>query len=324
MRLFILSCCLSVLFFISCSQSEKIDRTTPKFNFPNDAVFTAYKDTLRLKGTFRNGFQIDSIAAGDTAYFRIDIDGVFHDLTEIDIALSLGDSIAELLFLDKAYMDSLFLSSSNYEEGKFYLAEGKKRIPFYFQYAAKKADKNIQVDITAYSNADADNNTNHFQLKVPVKQTPPPKLYISSDTIYTANDDTLKIRTVSSALRLDPITIGDMAYFYILLDGDHNNLKRFTLTPTNRTDAEIVLPDEDELDRYFLATSDYAAGKFDMDSSRLLQPFSFGLRALSGNDDFKLTFEIESDALHAYGISKFELYTPIKVVEEEKSEPSEQ
>ena len=308
---------LIISVFFSCSHSEKITQTSPKFHFPINTVFTSYCDTLRITGSAKNGFQMDSIAAGDTAVFCVDIDGVFHQLTEINIALS-EDSVAELLFLDAAYMDSLFLSSSRPEEGVFYPVENKMRIPFYFRYCAKKASKNVKLTLTAFSEAGKTDHTNQFTLKVPIKKTPAPEFYFPSDTVFTENNDTLRIRYVSSVYRLDALSVGDAVELKIIISGVRNNLKRFTLTPSNRTDVELELLAPAELDQMFLNTSDYENGIFEMDGSFSTLSFPLKLRAKQANEDFSLVFEARSDALYDYGIRRFELKVPIEAIPEEE------
>lgn len=294
----------------ACKPSAKVEETAPKFYFPTDTVLTAYRDTLRLSGDIKNGFKLDSIAAGDTATFHLEIDGVFHPLTEVWLSLSDPEA-AELLYTDTVYMNSMFLPSSDYAGGKFILSQKQTRIPFTFQYHAKKADKRVGVTITAFSEASEANKSGQIQLQTPACQTPAPEFYFPTDTLYTEQNDTLLIR-YSSTYRLDALQTGDAVGLAIIVHGVHNRLKQLKITPDNTTDATIVYPDASELDKIFLPSSDYANGVFEMDSSFYTLQLPFRIQALQANEDFGITFEATSDAPHGYGKSRFELKTPIK------------
>ncbi len=326
--LFITYSLIASLVFFSCSRSDKLTETSPKFSFVSDSVFTTYKDTLRIRGSYSNnsGFYMDSIAAGDTAAFMIDVDGVFHTLTEINISLSPGDSVAEILFPDNNYKDSLFSGSSDFEQGILYPATENTRVPLRFLYSTKKASKDITLNLTAYSEASDENNTNHFTLKVPVKRTPAPVITVLNDTIYTTGNDTLIIRSN----QLQGFTVGQTASFTIHIDGVRNRLKKFILTPATANDsievnnvAEIILPDKAELDGMFLDTSDYENRIFEMDSTLYTFTFSFKVRAKEADGDFSLKFEAHSDALYDYGIGRFELKAPVRNIPDEEEEEDE-
>ena len=315
-RFLILYVLLAVVFF-SCNSRSGIEQTSPKFNFPTDTVFTSQNDTLRIRGSFRqnDNFRVDSIAAGDTAHFRIDIDGVFNRLTEIHIELENAN--AELLF-DQAYLDSMFLSSSDFQAGIFRVAGERTRIPFIFSYAAIQTSRNANLKLTAYSDADEYNNENRFTLRAPIKRTPAPRFSFPYNQFITDNNDTLQIRTVSGVRRLDAITVGDAVEIQITVSGVRNNLISFKLTPTNCTDAEIKLPDKSILDQLFSSISERENGvfEFEMDGSFSEFTFSFKLYAKEASEDFGIIFEAHSDALFDYGISRFELRTPIQEVSE--------
>ena len=96
---------LAALLAGACKPSATLDETSPKFYFPSDSVYTAYRDTLLLSGDLQDGFQLDSITAGDTATLHLEVDGVFHPLAAIGIRLSEPD-VAELLYPAGAQADS--------------------------------------------------------------------------------------------------------------------------------------------------------------------------------------------------------------------------
>lgn len=312
-RFLILYILFAVIFF-ACNSRSGIEQTSPKFNFP-PGVVTSYNDTLRIRGSFTAGFQMDSIAAGDTAHFHIYIDGVFNRLTEIHIELENAN--AELLFLDQAYLDSMFLNSSDFQAGIFRVAGERTRIPFLFSYAAIQTSRNANLILTAYSDADEDYDESSFTLRVPIKRTPAPRFSLPENNRFiTDNNDTLQVSIVSAIHRLGAITVGDAVELQITVSGIRNNLTLFKLTSTNRTDAEIILPDASELDQLFLNTSDCENGIFRMDGSFSELTFSFKLYAKEANEDFGIIFEAHSDALFDYGISRFELRTPIQEMSE--------
>jgi len=259
---------------------------------------------------------MDSIAAGDTAHFRIDIDGVFNRLTEIHIELENAN--AELLFLDQAHMDSTFLSSSDFQAGIFRVAGERTRIPFLFSYVAIQTSRNASLTLTAFSDADEYNDENSFTLHVPIKRTPAPQFSLPYNTFITDNNDTLQVSIVSALHRLDAITAGDAVELQITVSGVRNNLTLFKLTPTNRTDAEIMLPDKSVLDQLFLSVSEHENGGFEFEMNSGISEFtlSFKLYAKTASEDFGITFEAHSDALFDYGISRFVLRTPIQEMSE--------
>jgi|GEM_PF-6541350 len=317
-RFFILYILLTVIFF-ACNSRVEIEQTSPKFNFPSDTIFTSHNDTLHVRGSFPNGFRVDSISAGDTAHFRIDIDGVFNQLTEIRIALSVADTIAELLFLDQAHMDSTFLSSSDFQAGIFHVAGGRTRIPFIFSYAAIQTSRNADLILTAHSDADEYNDENSFTLRVPIKRTPAPQFTLPENTFITDNNDTLQVSIVSSLHRLGAITVGDVVELQIAVSGVRNNLTLFKLTPRNPADtlklpAEIIIPNASELSHIFPSIIWHENGviEFEMDGNFSELTFTFKLYAKEASEDFGIIFEAHSDALFDYGISRFELRTPIQ------------
>lgn len=295
----------------ACKPSAKLEETTPKFNFLTDTVVTAYGDTLMLKWNKKEGVKMDSIAAGDTARLLVYVDGVFHGLTEISLSLSDKEA-AELLLTDHpAGTDNTLADEPDSDEKRIPLDGEKTRIPFVFRYHALKASKDASVVITATSQASADNNTAQITLNLPVKKTPAPELYFPSDTVYTDRNDTLKVQYVSSVYRMDALATGDAARLAIVVNGVRNQLKQLRITPANKSDAVLVWPDKSELDKVFLSTSDYDNGIFDMDGTSSVLVFPFKLQAVNENAQFGMTIEAVSDAPHGYGVSSFELKTPI-------------
>lgn len=300
---------LAALLAGACKPSATLDETSPKFYFPSDSVYTAYRDTLRLSGDLQDGFQLDSITAGDTATLHLEVDGVFHPLAAIGIRLSEPD-VAELLYPAGAQADSLFDVAADSTGYWLTLRQQRTRIPITFQYHARQASRDIGVTITATSEASEAYRLARLTLHMPIRRTPAPAFFLPSDTLYTEQGDTLLIRQ-SSGYRLDALQPGDAVQLVIGVHGVYNRLKQLRITPANTADAVLTYPDAAELDEVFLPTSDYANGVFDMDSSFVALQLPFRLQALQPNEDFILRFEATSDAPADSNTSTFELHTPI-------------
>ena len=272
-------------------------------------MYTAYRDTLLLSGDLQDGFQLDSITAGDTATLHLEVDGVFHPLAAIGIRLSEPD-VAELLYPAGAQADSLFDVAADSTGYWLTLRQQRTRIPITFQYHARQASRDIGVTITATSEASEAYRLARLTLHMPIRHTPAPAFFLPSDTLYTEQGDTLLIRQ-SSGYRLDALQPGDAVQLVIGVHGVYNRLKQLRITPANTADAVLTYPDAAELDEVFLPTSDYANGVFDMDSSFVALQLPFRLQALQPNEDFILRFEATSDAPADSNTSTFELHTPI-------------
>ena len=300
---------LLILFVFACRPTAPIEETSPKFNFPTDSVFTAQHDTLRIRGNFRDGFRMDSIAAGDTAWFHIEIDGVFHALTEITVSLS-DNSVAELLlFPDQEYINSTFLSSSDFANGQFLVAANQRRIPFKFGYHAIQFSRNSRLTLTAHSEAPDNYNTNNFSLLLPIKRTPPPQIAFPSGTLESEQNESLQIRFISGLHRLDAMKIGDAVVLNIEISGARNKLTRLSLTPTNRIDVEITILDNS----MFTENSDVENLDFEIKENIRYFTVPIQVRGVQANEDFDIVFRAYSDALFDYGVRKVVLRTPVSI-----------
>ena len=300
---------LLIFFAFACRPTAPIDETSPKFNFLTNIVPTSQRDTLLIRGNLRDGFRMDSIFAGDTAWFRIDIDGVFHALTEITISLSDNSRAEILLFPDQAYLDSTFLNFSDFTAGQFLVAGGRTRIPFKFGYHAIQSGANT-LTLEALSQASDDYSTNNFSLSLPIRRTPPPQIrFPMGTTIVTEQNDSLQITIVSALHQLGALAIGDAVVLNIEIDGVRNNLTRLTMTPTNRTDAEITV-----LDTSNFVTYNFAGDTLRMEMDGTFRKLELPIRVygMSANEDFGIIFRAYSDALFDYGVRRMELRTPIR------------
>jgi len=311
MRLYRFILCASLFFLLfSCAkEKEALGTVSPKFHFSSDTIFTSYPDTLLLKGNFRNGFRTDSIIAGDTAFFSMEIDGVFNKLLKINITLS-NDTTAELLFVDKQYLNSIFLDSSDYEGGVFYPASDKVRLPFMFQFHAKKPSKDLHITLTATSDTDNGNSTSSFKFNAPIGVPPKAKFSFPNDTVFTEKMDTLCV--FSSQNFMDSVTVGDVVNFKIQIDGGRYDLKDFKIGVSNRDSAEIILPDKSVLDELFSDSSDYEAGIFYLEDVTKTFYFPFQYQAKLGSGEAFITFETVSNAIEGHNKSKYRLRIPVK------------
>ena len=300
---------LSALVFFACSSTAEIKETSPKFNFPTDSVFTSQLDTLRIRGNFQTGFRMDSIAAGDTAWIRVDIDGVFHQLTEINFVLS-DSSVAEILFPDQAYIDSMFLSPPNFAEGQVFVAGSRTRIPFQFAYRAIRTNRDVSyLTLTAHSTAGENHSVNNFRLILPIKRTPAPQFSLPTNTLVTEQNDSLRISLISGLYRLDPLTVGDAVEVSIEISGVRNNLKKLIVTPTNAEDAETEWNIDTSEVSIMPNSGESVVFEFTNSPRTLTLPFKISANA--ENRYFGITFEAHSDALFDYGVRRFEFRTPI-------------
>ncbi|NDV45659.1 hypothetical protein D0T49_01160 [Paludibacter sp. 221] len=297
--------------FFSCNKREKTG-ANPQFYFPTDSIPTAYQDTLLIKHINTIGYRLDTITAGDTAFFWIEVDGVFNRITNLNMTLS--DNVAgELLYPDKEALDSVFLNSSDYENGTLYLDGSKSRVRFPFQYFAKKPSRNISLTMTAVSDAEEEYNTGVFVLKAPIRRPKSPQISFPKDTLFTAQNDTLRISRVSAGnYILDKANLGDTIIFEIDMNGVRHNLKELYLSVSNKELAEIILPDKEHLDALFLSSSDYGNGVFYMDGSfsKLKLPFKYYVKGES--EELALTFKAVSTVDEEYNTSTLTIRTPVK------------
>lgn len=174
-KLFLLLVLISVG-FSSCDIIGESDSTPQILIFPRLLVYktdTLNKvDTLDIYLTSTDGeLLLDTITVGDTVLMPITFNGVTNRITAFYLVQST-DNLTSIVLPSKSTMDSLFLPSSNYDEGKFVANGTYTYLYFPFRYIAKKPSKDAKLTITATSDAVfkdfSGTNTKSFVLKTPI------------------------------------------------------------------------------------------------------------------------------------------------------------
>ena len=149
---------------------------TPETNYQPDIFFlqkpiSNNDDTLSIYNTFEaNTLSLDTLHVGDTVSFFMYLEGYTNNLTEFYLKLS-ADSAAGILLPNKASLDSIFLSTSNYNQGKFLFDLSSTELYFPFKYIAKKASLDAKLTFTVISDANFEYNQNYIILETPILTT---------------------------------------------------------------------------------------------------------------------------------------------------------
>ncbi|MDD4992902.1 MAG: hypothetical protein PHR83_11760 [Paludibacter sp.] len=168
---------LFILFFISvlftaCDMTGSADYT-PEIIPVRNAV-NQNKDSLYMHYTDKGGvYRLDTVYVGDTVTFRMAFTGVANNLVSVGIVNSVPDSVAKVVLLaTKTDMDAVFLPTSDYAKGLFYIKGESITLIFPFQYVAKKATSDATLTFSVQSDANFKNtfgaNTNTISLKIPI------------------------------------------------------------------------------------------------------------------------------------------------------------
>lgn len=134
-------------------------------------------DSLRSYMTDRpNVYQLDTINVGDTLFFWVYLEAYANQLTGFYLNQS-ADSVSRILLPNKASMDTVFTSASDYKAGKFIMDGTRSNMLFPFYYVATKPSKEAKLELSVASNANFDggfaSNVNGFQLKTPIRAVVP-------------------------------------------------------------------------------------------------------------------------------------------------------
>ena len=146
---------------------------TPQSNFQPDIFFlqrpiTNNSDTLYFYNSFEtNTVIIDTIHVGDTVTFFSYFNGYSNNLTELYIKQS-ADSSTAIILPNKLSMDSIFQTTSNYSQGKFFFDITATELFFPFKYIAKKASLDAKLTFNVISDANFDYNQNYIIVKTPI------------------------------------------------------------------------------------------------------------------------------------------------------------
>ena len=110
---------------------------------------------------------LDTIAVGDTVAFYMYLDGYANNLLTYTMTQT-GDSVTKIIYPSVATLDSIFLPSSNYNNGVFNIKGEFNSLRFPFKYVAKKASTEAKIIFSVVSDASFEYNQSSFTLKTPI------------------------------------------------------------------------------------------------------------------------------------------------------------
>lgn len=126
-----------------------------------------HSDSLDIRLTDDNNYLMDTIHVGDTVNFLVLSKGFVNNLKEFNLIQS-SDSVSRIILPPKESMDSIFLSTSDYNKGKFLFNLPVNLFFFSFSYVAVKASKEAKLIFSISSDASFEYNQNSFLLKTPI------------------------------------------------------------------------------------------------------------------------------------------------------------
>ena len=103
--------------FTSCDLSGDYNYK-PDIVFLQNPIVINRSDTLGFTIDAAGEYMLDTIRVGDTVSFFMVFDGYSNHLTELNIIQSL-DSVSSILLPPVESLDTIFSSTSNYNQGKF-------------------------------------------------------------------------------------------------------------------------------------------------------------------------------------------------------------
>jgi hypothetical protein len=131
-------------------------------------------DTLSLKNLAdTDELLLDTITVGDTVSFYLLLNAYSNNLKSFYINQS-ADSISRILLPEKATLDSFFVATSDYKNGKFIFQEKITALYFPFSYVARAVTKTSKFSIHVVSDANFEmgvggSNTASFSIRTPIK-----------------------------------------------------------------------------------------------------------------------------------------------------------
>ena len=166
MQFFLLLALVSIT-FAACSLEGEANYTpqiVPYIN-PSDSLSMYYTDVADV-------YRMDTITVGDTVSFYLQMSGIENNLTTFYLKQS-ADSVSRVILPVKSSMDSIFLSTSDYKTGKFFMNGTSTYLFFPFKYVAMKASNEAKLIFTLVSDAKFDDsivgsNTVTLTLKTPI------------------------------------------------------------------------------------------------------------------------------------------------------------
>ncbi|MDO9153938.1 MAG: hypothetical protein Q7U47_09580 [Paludibacter sp.] len=168
-KLFLLLLFISIL-FSSCTLDGESNYTPQIVLLKNP--FLQNGDSLNLYFTDEGGvFRLDTISVGDTVTFLPYMTGFENNLTAFYLKQT-SDSIAKIILPDKTAMDSIFLPTSDYKNGNFYMKGTSTALLFPFKYVAKSPSNDAKIQLAVVSDANFKNlygsNNTTITIKTPI------------------------------------------------------------------------------------------------------------------------------------------------------------
>ena len=170
-HLFFILAFISIV-FTACNLTGSAD-STPDI-VPLRTAVTQHKDSLYMSLTDTSRvYRLDTVHVGDTVTFIMGFTGNLNNLVSVRITNSVPDSVAQVLLSGTTnQLDSIFLPTSNYAKGVFYLRAKSVSLIFPFKYVAKKPTKAARLSFFVQSDANfkdgLGDNSNTLALRIPI------------------------------------------------------------------------------------------------------------------------------------------------------------
>jgi len=169
--LFFIYLFISVL-FTACNMTSSADYT-PEIVPVHNAV-RQNKDSLYMHYTDKGGvYRLDTVYVGDTVTFTMGFTGIANNLVLVGIVNSVPDSVAQVRLIGStSELETVFLPTSDYAKGLFYIKGQSVSLIFPFKYIAKKASNAAMLTFSVQSDANFKNsfgaNTAALSLIIPI------------------------------------------------------------------------------------------------------------------------------------------------------------
>jgi len=159
---------LTITILTGCDLNT-VSNYKPEILFVQNPI-VSHGDTLNILYTDQAGvYKLDTIEVGDTVNFRIFINAYSNKINSFNITQS-ADSVTKVILPSRSSLDSVFLSSSNYEQGKFYFKIPANTLYFPFRYIALKPSKQAFLTLSVISNATTEFAQTTIQLNTVITQ----------------------------------------------------------------------------------------------------------------------------------------------------------
>jgi len=166
-----------ILFFVSvlftaCNMNGSADYT-PEIIPVRNAV-NQNKDSMYMHYTDKGGvYRLDTVFVGDTVTFTMGFTGVANNLVSVNILNSVPDSVAQVVLIGStSNLEAVFLPTSDYAKGLFYIKGKSVSLIFPFKYVAKKASTAAMLTFSVESDANFKDsfgaNTATLSLTIPI------------------------------------------------------------------------------------------------------------------------------------------------------------